>query len=79
EFIADIVNDPTSLTLVKSIVDIAHNFKFKVVAEGVESEEQGAILNDMGCNFGQGFYYHRPQPLSELVEAPEQIAEKKIS
>jgi diguanylate cyclase (GGDEF)-like protein len=53
-------------TLVRGIIALAHNLQLKVVAEGVETEEQLALLNGMGCDISQGFFLHRPMPAPDL-------------
>ncbi|MBE9046319.1 EAL domain-containing protein [Pleurocapsales cyanobacterium LEGE 10410] len=47
-------------TIVKATLDLAHNLGFDVVAEGVETKEQGEQLKDWGCEFAQGYFYARP-------------------
>jgi EAL domain-containing protein (putative c-di-GMP-specific phosphodiesterase class I)/GGDEF domain-containing protein len=54
------------LAICKSIISVAHELGFKVVAEGVETERQSALLKDMGCDFGQGYLYSRPLPAADL-------------
>ncbi len=49
-----------SATLVRGIIGLAHNLRLTVVAEGVETERQLAILRSLGCDVSQGFYLHRP-------------------
>jgi EAL domain-containing protein (putative c-di-GMP-specific phosphodiesterase class I) len=39
-----------------------------VVAEGIETEEQRRILQEFGVDYGQGYHFARPQPLSALIE-----------
>jgi diguanylate cyclase (GGDEF)-like protein/PAS domain S-box-containing protein len=61
-----------SETLVKTIIALAHGLGLKVVAEGVETEEQAAKLRDLGCDQAQGYLYSRPVPAAEfgrLLEA----------
>jgi EAL domain-containing protein (putative c-di-GMP-specific phosphodiesterase class I) len=59
-FIARITADDESLEIVRSIVTMAHNLKMDVIAEGVETREQLERLRDLGCEYGQGFYFSRP-------------------
>jgi diguanylate cyclase (GGDEF)-like protein len=62
------VGDPaaSSATIIRGIIGLAHNLRLSVVAEGVESEEQLAILNSLGCDLSQGFFLHRPMPPESL-------------
>jgi len=46
--------------LVKTMIDMADNLKIKVVAEGIETEKQRAMLAELGCKLGQGFYWSLP-------------------
>lgn len=50
----------TDLEIVRSIVGLARKVGLGVVAEGVETEAQHERLRDLGCDFGQGFYYAKP-------------------
>lgn len=68
EFIADICQQGEDYNLVKTIIEMANNFKMLTVAEGVETEEQMQLLRSMGCDYGQGFYFSRPLPSNMLVE-----------
>ena len=66
-------------TMVRGIIGLAHNLNLEVVAEGVETEEQFAVLHSLGCDVNQGFYLHRTMS-SEAVEGllqkgPRAIAE----
>jgi len=53
--------------IVKSIIDLAHNFGLPVVAEGVEEEQTLLALKKMGCEQIQGFYFAKPMPAEQLV------------
>ena len=59
-FIHDLGKDEDSAAIVRSIVNLAHGLKLRVVAEGVETEEQLAILRAMGCDELQGFLFSLP-------------------
>ncbi|HEX7327638.1 MAG TPA: EAL domain-containing protein [Casimicrobiaceae bacterium] len=65
-FIAALATDPDTMTLVSTIVSLAHALRLKVVAEGVETEEQARILRLLKCDEMQGFLISRPLPEEEL-------------
>ena len=54
-------------TIARSIVELAHQLRIQVVAEGVENPAQAWISSEMGCDFAQGFWYGRPVPASQLA------------
>ncbi len=66
-FINDITTDPDSGSIVTAIISLSHSLNLKVIAEGVETEEQLNILRILRCDFIQGFYYSRPLT-SEAIE-----------
>jgi EAL domain-containing protein (putative c-di-GMP-specific phosphodiesterase class I) len=59
-FVAKLGVDGPSETVVSALVDIARKLGMRIVAEGVEREEQAAVLRRFGCRLGQGFLYSRP-------------------
>jgi diguanylate cyclase (GGDEF)-like protein/PAS domain S-box-containing protein len=56
-FINDIPLSPAGMTITTTIIDMAHNLGFKVLAKSVETSEQLAFLQQRGCDYYQGFYY----------------------
>ena len=66
-FVIDMVNGPQGLALVSTIINLAHSLKLKVVAEGVETEEQSRLLRLLNCDDMQGFLFSKPVP-SEIFE-----------
>ena len=54
------------LRIVRSIIDIAHNFDLHTVAEGVEDEATLALLKDLGCDVIQGYFTGRPMPVPQF-------------
>jgi diguanylate cyclase (GGDEF)-like protein/PAS domain S-box-containing protein len=66
-FIRECPNDINSNTLVRTIIIMAHLLKMKVIAEGVESEEQVSFLLGQGCKEAQGYFFSKPLPVSEFV------------
>lgn len=67
-FVRDITNSPDDASLVMTIISLAHNLGLKVVAEGVETEEQLRFLHLLRCDEWQGFLYSKPVPAEEFKE-----------
>jgi diguanylate cyclase len=65
-FVASMLGDPDSMTLVSTMIGLAHSFDLKVVAEGVESEEQARVLRLMKCDTLQGYLFGRPMPANQI-------------
>ncbi len=65
-FIDNIAKNVRDKKLVGNILEIAANLDMKVVAEGVEDEQQSLILKAYHCDFQQGYYFTRPLPVDEL-------------
>lgn len=58
-------------SIAKAIIDLAHNLRFKVLAEGVETAEQLAFLRQQHCDYYQGFYFSKPVPAAEFAKLLE--------
>lgn len=54
--------------IIRGIIQLSHNLKIKVVAEGVETKEQLLFLDELGCDIYQGFYFDAALPFSKLKE-----------
>ena len=65
-FVTEMLIDARQYQIVRSIVELAHNLHMKVVAEGIETEPLRRALADMGCDFGQGFFFSRPLTVERL-------------
>lgn len=66
DFIHDFTKTPEDETIVLAVISLAHSLGLKVVAEGVETEEQLRFLWENGCEEMQGHYFSRPLPASEM-------------
>ncbi|KFN44867.1 putative bifunctional diguanylate cyclase/phosphodiesterase [Arenimonas oryziterrae] len=66
-FVKDMLVDPRAAQLVRAMIDLAHHLKIDAVAEGVEDKETADRLIGMGCDFGQGWYFGRPQPADTFI------------
>jgi len=67
-FVIDMTLSPAGLALVSTIISLAHALRLKVIAEGVETEEQSRLLRLLNCDAMQGFLVSKPVP-SEIFEA----------
>jgi len=67
-FISDLGTDPEALTLVSTIIAMASALGMKTIAEGVETLQQLDILNDLGCDYIQGYFFSRPLPAADFIQ-----------
>lgn len=67
-FVRDLGKDLGDRAIVEAIVNMARALALRVVAEGVETQEQQIILNDLGCDEHQGYFYSQPLPANMLAE-----------
>jgi EAL domain-containing protein (putative c-di-GMP-specific phosphodiesterase class I) len=67
-FVIDMTAGPEGLALVSTIISLAHSLKLKVVAEGVETEEQSRLLRLLDCDEMQGFLFSKPLPAAIFEE-----------
>ena len=67
-FMRDTPHDVNGTAIVKSILSMAGHLGLRVVAEGIETEAQACYLAEQGGTFMQGYLYHRPMPLGQLIE-----------
>jgi diguanylate cyclase (GGDEF)-like protein/PAS domain S-box-containing protein len=68
-FIRDLLLDENDRAIAQLIISLADNLNLEVIAEGVETQEQQALLAQMGCHRYQGYYFGRPQPLVQFEAA----------
>lgn len=67
-FISKMQDDPDAMALVSTIISLAHSLRLKVVAEGVETEEQAKFLRLLRCDELQGYLVSKPLPEAALAE-----------
>ncbi|MFG1604108.1 EAL domain-containing protein [Actinoplanes sp. NPDC049265] len=82
-FIDDITHDPQQVTLVGGIVRLAHSLNLTVIAEGIETEEHRAVLTELGCPLGQGYWFSSPvgptEALSWMTRSIEEADQRLVA
>jgi len=67
-FVNDITDDPDDEAIIRAIIAMGQTLKLKVIAEGVENHQQLLLLQSMGCDSYQGFYFSKPLPAHEFYK-----------
>ncbi|AZF00176.1 diguanylate cyclase/phosphodiesterase [Pseudomonas orientalis] len=65
-FIREVTTNPQDAAITRTIIELAHSLKLRVVAEGVETQAQLAFLKEAGCDQIQGYLFSRPLPVETL-------------
>ncbi len=72
-FIRDLSEDSNDRVMVEAVSMMADSLKLSVVAEGIETAQQLEMLRQMGCRYGQGYFFSRPVPPEQFPEQIERI------
>lgn len=67
-FVSQVDRDSDKAVLVKAMIEMAHNLNLRVIAEGVEREEELAFLRSHDCDYAQGYLFGRPVPADEFFD-----------
>ena len=70
-FIKDLETNKQNWTITKAVTDIAKAYNRKTVAEYIENKEIADIVSEIGVDFGQGYYYSKPFPITQLSKSDE--------
>jgi diguanylate cyclase (GGDEF)-like protein/PAS domain S-box-containing protein len=65
-FVREVTSNPQDAAITRTIIELAHSLNLQVIAEGVETKEQWALLKEQGCDHGQGYLFSKPLALPEL-------------
>ena len=65
-FVMRMLESEKDMAIVKAVIDLAHNFSLKVVAEGVESQAIASALAEMRCDILQGYFFDKPLPIEQF-------------
>ena len=67
-FVDEIASDSNDYEITKAIIALSSSLGYSVVAEGIETQEQEALLRELGCDNGQGYYFCKPLSKRELFD-----------
>ncbi|WP_343572622.1 EAL domain-containing protein [Pseudomonas sp.] len=67
-FVRDAPNDSNDAEIVRAIIAMGHSLGLELIAEGVETPEQLALLEEQGCHLYQGYLFSRPVPLEAFID-----------
>jgi len=67
-FVNEVLISSNTSLLVKTIIEMAENLNFEIIAEGIENKQQADFLLKNGCKYGQGYYYSPPLPAEQMEE-----------
>ena len=66
ESIYDVLENTDDQSIISAMIDLGKSMQFSLVMEGIESVNQLAMLQFMGSELAQGYYYNRPMPAAEV-------------
>ncbi|MNG29750.1 Phytochrome-like protein cph2 [compost metagenome] len=65
-FVHGLPDDTEDAAIARAVITLGQSLGLRVLAEGVEQEDQAAFLRELGCGLGQGYWFGRPQPAEQL-------------
>ncbi|MES9923662.1 MAG: EAL domain-containing protein [Candidatus Thiodiazotropha endolucinida] len=65
-FVNDMLSDDETQLLITSMIDLGHKLQHRIIAEGVETDDQFEVLNNLGCDTAQGFLFSKPVDADEI-------------
>jgi diguanylate cyclase (GGDEF)-like protein/PAS domain S-box-containing protein len=66
-FVHGMMNDAGDLAIVQGVIGLARSFGYRIIAEGVETADQGQMLLQLGCHMAQGYHFARPMPVEDFI------------
>ena len=76
-FVHDIVIDESDRAIVRTIIAMAHSLNLNIIAEGVETEAQLSLLEQLGCLAYQGYFFSKPVPIEQFEEVLKECTKSK--
>ena len=67
-FVQQVSVDPADQGIVKAIIAMAQSLEIDIIAEGIETQAEAVLLQQLGCHYGQGYYFSRPASCTEATK-----------
>jgi EAL domain-containing protein (putative c-di-GMP-specific phosphodiesterase class I) len=67
-FVGNMKTGSRQLALCKTIIAMAHTLDMRVISEGIGKAHEAELLRHAGCDYGQGFFFHRPMPAGRFEQ-----------
>ena len=67
-FVKDMLQDKSDYEIVKTIISLGQSMNIELIAEGIETAAHQASLQELGCLYGQGYYYSKPLPPEQFIQ-----------
>ncbi|MEW8525700.1 MAG: GGDEF domain-containing phosphodiesterase, partial [Candidatus Thiodiazotropha endolucinida] len=67
-FVNDMLSDDETQLLITSMIDLGHKLQHRIIAEGVETDTQFEVLNNLGCDTAQGYLFSKPVDADEIMQ-----------
>ncbi|MFI8606734.1 phosphodiesterase DibA [Pseudomonas sp. NPDC077649] len=79
-FVRGLPDDAEDAAIARAVIALGHSLGIKVLAEGIEQAAQADFLRELGCHYGQGYHFGRPQPVpSQPIGVPEATQAERAS
>jgi diguanylate cyclase (GGDEF)-like protein len=72
-FVSELENNTDDQAIVQAILGLASNLNIKIIAEGIETQQQQQFLQNHHCTYGQGYLYQRPVEISEFISLAQKL------
>lgn len=72
-FISNCTTSDDNLTITEAIIKLVHSLGLKVLAEGIETQQQYSLVRELGCDYGQGHYIARPMEITAFLKQIEKV------
>lgn len=79
-FVRGLPDDPEDAAIARAVIALGKSLGLKVLAEGIEQPEQADFLRGLGCNYGQGYHFGRPQPVGAIcadISSPDEAGKNQ--